>query len=591
VKAQQGIVVQNFRVEPERYPPPNERQAKSLLEGSRAEPLPGGRLEVSGARLQTFRTNGQVEMVVVAPRCEFDQSTRSVRSAGPISVKTADGSFSIEGEGFLWQQTTSFLAISNRVVTVIEPELLQANAKGANADRGTGQVRVLADQFSYGADTGLGVYRGGVRVESTNLLLTAELLSFLLPMKERLVRTVTAEQNVILDYEGVLEGIHATGERAIYSAQSGLVQVYGKPTWRAGRREGRGDQITIDRTNQVFISEGNGYLKMPAENPAGSGFLGRFQDRADSAGRATTNYVEISSANYVLRTNLAEFDQNVRVREFAGEETKGTLNCGRLTLNYAGTNQLQRMTAERGVTIEQEDKELRGEVAVYDSATTMLEVRGAPSWRVGEREGRGETILVNTVRDEMTVRNAAWMKLPAGELGQVSGGLRSGSIAATSAMTNRFAEVFAEQYTLAPELITFAGKVRIEHPQMAWNCDLLTVKIPSAPQAERKIVAEPLVTFELKAQNGQTLKGRGERAVYTQRALAAATNSMIELMGTPAMLETTNGMVVRNRVLVLDLARGKFIVPPGGYRIAGPTNMLSTNIFRMSGKRPGKAAR
>src|SRR5512144_8767 len=87
--AQQGIVVQNFRVEPDRYPPPNERQAKSLLEGSRAEPLPGGRLQVTDAKLQTFRTNGQVEMVVVAPICEYEQSTRAVRSAGPLSVKTA----------------------------------------------------------------------------------------------------------------------------------------------------------------------------------------------------------------------------------------------------------------------------------------------------------------------------------------------------------------------------------------------------------------------------------------------------------------------------------------------------------------------
>ena len=89
VVAQQGIVVQNFRVEPERYPAPNERQAKSLLEGSRAEPLPGGRLRVTDAKLQTFRTNGQVEMVVITPRCEYEQSTRSVGSEGPISVKTA----------------------------------------------------------------------------------------------------------------------------------------------------------------------------------------------------------------------------------------------------------------------------------------------------------------------------------------------------------------------------------------------------------------------------------------------------------------------------------------------------------------------
>jgi hypothetical protein len=41
-------------------------------------------------------------------------------SPGHLQVQTGDGKFRVEGDGFLWRQSDSFLTISNNVRTVVE---------------------------------------------------------------------------------------------------------------------------------------------------------------------------------------------------------------------------------------------------------------------------------------------------------------------------------------------------------------------------------------------------------------------------------------------------------------------------------------
>jgi hypothetical protein len=109
----------DFRAPLENYPPPYENQAKTLLEGAKAEPQTGGWFLLTGVKLQTFSTNGTLQLLAEAPHCFFDSVHRVVRSAGPLQVKTADGNFQLEGDGFLLQQTNLNLIISNRVHTII----------------------------------------------------------------------------------------------------------------------------------------------------------------------------------------------------------------------------------------------------------------------------------------------------------------------------------------------------------------------------------------------------------------------------------------------------------------------------------------
>jgi lipopolysaccharide transport protein LptA len=561
------------------YYPPQETKLKSLLEGARAQRQPDGRFLITDAKCQTFRENGEGELIVQAPQCLYDAGQRSLSSPGPLHVRTADGKFSIEGEGFLWQQTNSTLLVSNRVHTIIHPELRGPQSATTTTNAAVEQapgIDIFSDQFEYAEKSGQGVYQGNVRVAGTNLTSTAGKLTVLLPTAERRLQTLTAEQNVIVDYER----IHATGERALYSADTGLIQLTGQPTWRIEQREGSGDELVFDRTNRIFRASGHATLKMPAQSMGTSSFLSGPGSASASSLPATNHFVEFRSDNYELRTNLAVFRQDVRVSDRLGDHLQGEMSCALLTLTLSGTNELQKMVAEHEVVIGQQDKQFTAEKAQYTGTNGLLELTGNPAWRAGLREGNGDLLRVNPAREEMLVHGNAVMKLPAAELGQsaftsLSQTKRGGS----KATTNEFAEIHSQEYFLTPESALFRGGVRIEHPQMKWACEEITMlSPPELGKAGRVIIAEPAVVFDVTDDQGQSFHGTGQKAVYTHRITATLTNDIMELTGSPATLEATN-MVGRNNVITLDLASHK-LMASGKYQLLGAAPAGASASFR-----------
>src|SRR5262245_47525584 len=141
---------------PEYYDPPNERQLKTLVQGAKAQPLEGGRVLFTDARVQTWRATGEPEMEISAPECVYDPKFKAITSPGTIRVGTADGNFTITGEGFVWQQTNSTFVISNRVRTLVQPALLRAAGTNASAplgadDLANSPLEITANQFEFGA--------------------------------------------------------------------------------------------------------------------------------------------------------------------------------------------------------------------------------------------------------------------------------------------------------------------------------------------------------------------------------------------------------------------------------------------------------
>jgi hypothetical protein len=104
---------------PEYYEAPNATQMKSLLQGDEAVPKGEGRILIRKLKLETFRETGAGDFVLQADDCLYDTKRRTAESPGPLVMRTADGRFSTEGEGFLWRESDSILIISNRVHTVI----------------------------------------------------------------------------------------------------------------------------------------------------------------------------------------------------------------------------------------------------------------------------------------------------------------------------------------------------------------------------------------------------------------------------------------------------------------------------------------
>jgi hypothetical protein len=120
-------LTQQSRVQPatdfssvEYFDPPNSQQMKSRISGAEAQPQAGGLLVIKQLKLETFAVDVKLEMVVEAPDCVYDTLNDAAYSPGKLQARTGDGRFYIEGEGFLWRQTNSFLTISNHVRSVIE---------------------------------------------------------------------------------------------------------------------------------------------------------------------------------------------------------------------------------------------------------------------------------------------------------------------------------------------------------------------------------------------------------------------------------------------------------------------------------------
>jgi hypothetical protein len=104
----------------EYFEAPHQQQVRSILSGAEAQPQPGGLLIIKQLQLKTFDMDGKLNIVVTAPECIYNTMAGTASSGGPLRLQNGDGTFRVEGEGFLWRQASQFLTISNQVRTRIE---------------------------------------------------------------------------------------------------------------------------------------------------------------------------------------------------------------------------------------------------------------------------------------------------------------------------------------------------------------------------------------------------------------------------------------------------------------------------------------
>ncbi len=102
---------------------------KSAIFAKEARNLTSDVIPITGLRVETYDKDGKVELIVEAPECTFDRKNKSARSAGKMEARSADGSFSITGEGFEWNQASGKLVLSNRVHTTIDKQFLNQSPK------------------------------------------------------------------------------------------------------------------------------------------------------------------------------------------------------------------------------------------------------------------------------------------------------------------------------------------------------------------------------------------------------------------------------------------------------------------------------
>jgi lipopolysaccharide export system protein LptA len=548
------------------HPPPHENQIKSLLEAATAFRLPDGQVALTNAILRTFRETGQADLIAKAAYCLCNPEAHSANSPGPLQADTADGKFSILGEGFLWQQTNATLVISNRVQTEVKPDL-----------------KIWSDQLFYWADLGVGIYHGHMRLQQgTNWTLTAETLTFKLPRTERQLQEVTADTNVVVESAT----IRATGDHASYSADTGLMRMTGRPRWRADQREGGGEELVIDRTNKIFQANGRAWLKLPAQGLGTSGFLFSSNAIPARAAGSSNQFIEVLCDSYEIQTNSGVFRGQVRLSQRVGSEVRGKMSCSLTRANFIGTNELQSLVAETNVVIEQEQTRFTGGKAVYVGTNGVLKITEKPTWQSGLRSGKGDVLWVNQAQNEMVVRGHASVRLPAAELGQSALPGPAGNIAPASTNAGpQFADIFCDRYTLRPTNSVFHGGVYVTHPQMNWSAETVTVLMP-AP-GTNIMIAEQSVVFDVLDTKGRKVHGEGDKAVYTNSlqtlytngVKTIITNDIVRLTGEPAELIQTTSKG-RSMLFIYDRANDKLTTGPD-YQFEGVAPGTQTNPFAL----------
>ena len=536
-----GVEAMDFKIELENYTPPFEAQPKTLLESAKVQPQPGGIILLTEAKLKTFSTNGTLELLAQSPHCTFDSNRRIASSPGPLQLQTGDGRFFTEGQGFLWDQTNSSLVISNRVHTITRKDMLAPPASPSlrptrQAAEPADDIEVFSDWFEYNQNSGWATYHGHVRVTGTNLQLTADSLYLELPVPGASLKTIKAEGDVVIDRGG----LHATGDKAAYSASSDVVTLTGHPAWRMGRREGRGDELVLDRTNSVFRANGHAYLKFPRDSAETSLLLDLSPVPINSLD-STNRIVEVFSDSYELRTNLAVFRHDVQGSESVENRPQGKLNCDVMTILFSGSNQVQRIVAQDKVLVEQNGGRISAERAVFSTTNSVAEFSGKPSWQLGPREGSGDLLILDSAGHEMKALGNARMKLPADQIRIVemnpAAALSDTGTTGTTGTNARSVEITCNDYDLKKDLNFFRGNVRVRNPKGRLLCDLLTVKFSQHSGEESKnAVAErqqnrvELVWVDAK---GQPNYSSSDKAIYSYTVTNSVTNELVTLSGKP----------------------------------------------------------
>lgn len=88
------------------------------LRGASVEPIGGNQLHFRQLHIETFNEDGTPNLVGDAPDCIYSLSSKTVTSSGLLNVVQSSGSFRVTGEGFLWEQVSGRLVISNQAHTV-----------------------------------------------------------------------------------------------------------------------------------------------------------------------------------------------------------------------------------------------------------------------------------------------------------------------------------------------------------------------------------------------------------------------------------------------------------------------------------------
>jgi lipopolysaccharide export system protein LptA len=175
--------------------------------------------------------------------------------------------------------------------------------------------------------------------------ITSKLLTLLLATTNHPYRSAVVEQDVVI--LSPADDTRATGDKAVYREDTGLIELTGHAQWAAEGRVVGAEVLTMDRTNRVFRGQGRSSFRLPLQQVGAAGY---FRGPTNQAA-ATNLFLEVFSEELRYETNTLRFQGGVvRTRVLEGEALRGLITCGQLTAHF--TDRLDSLLAEKYVVAE-----------------------------------------------------------------------------------------------------------------------------------------------------------------------------------------------------------------------------------------------
>jgi lipopolysaccharide transport protein LptA len=254
-------------------------------------------------------------------------------------------------------------------------------------------VEITSDKFTYqnamSNRPALAIYTDHVRILRNDASIECDRLIANFDASNR-VTHVKAEQNV-----SITDGPNkAFGNEGNYDFATEKVTLTGHPHWTMGDKTGHSDTMIFLTKTQELLALGHVELVLPGESVSGV-----FQFSPSSNRVAQTNGpMTIQAKSLSHAENVAVFQGGVQA-----SDSRGTIDCELLTVVTGASNQVQRIIADKGVSIKQQDLAALGEKAEYNAQTGLLRLTGKPELIMPDKTLRADEFIIDRRKNTFSV--------------------------------------------------------------------------------------------------------------------------------------------------------------------------------------------
>ena len=584
-----GMRINNFSAS-DPYPAPNYKQMRYLVTGAEGRPQADNKVLLTGVKLETFRVNGDKEMIVEAPECIFDDKARTAGSAGKLILRSGDGKLRVEGDGFGCQLANKTLIISNNIRAVIQRPNTNANAA---------PLVITSRWLEFNAEKRLAIFHDDVRGDDPDFAFTCGSLAVSATTNQSGFDLIEARDSLVVT--GKTGVRRASAERGIYRSAEESIELIGNATWDVDGKSGRANRVTGLRKDESIQAEGNVAMKLPR------GAMGAATGLLSSSNKLSqSSIVDVFADKFQWRSNVVTGtvitgSGSVRIVDATN---RVSFSCDTLEAKQAMNSSGDDTAVATGnVKVERAGANVQAERADYSKRAGAVVFTGNPHWKQEQIEGSAEQVTFKTSSEEMEIvadRNVA-VRITIPTKGG-SSPLAFLSKGATN-QTTPVVDVTSERLNVTQRQALFLGKVNANQSprtgsEMRLRSDMLEVLFMAQSNRLDAITATGNVLYEMGAKgitNGPTAyskltcrsltakadqgtgepnelvadgdvrfeqpgsEARGNRVVYNRIA------DVVKLIGDPPIIETPQLIYTGGREVEWDNRNHKVIGT--GYRI------------------------